>query len=78
MSKKVANKYFPRYEKLDLAWYKMDGLMIYIDQLKYKALKNNPDDYFSNVINFDIIHNRCSGRPIENSMQHCKLFKLKT
>ena len=34
MCKKVANKYVPRYEKLDHPWYKRDGLVTYIDDLK--------------------------------------------
>ena len=75
MSKKVANKYVPRYEKLDLPWYKRDGLATYIDDLKYNDLKyiDNPDEHFSNVEvnNFDIIHNR-SIRPLVNSIQHYK------
>ena len=73
MCKKVANKYVPRYEKLDLPWYKRDGLVTYIDDLKYKEFIDNPDEHFSNgeVNIFDIIHNR-SIRPLVNSMQHYK------
>ena len=34
----------------------------------------NRDEHFSNVevINFNIIHNRCFSRPLENSTQHYK------
>ena len=43
MSKKVANKYVPRYKKLDLPGYKRDKLMTYVDQLKYKRFIDNPN-----------------------------------
>ena len=37
----------------------------------------NRDEHFSNVegINFNIIHNRCFGRPQEISTQHYKTIK---
>ena len=46
VSKKVGNKYAPRYEKLGLPWYERDGLLWYIGQLKYKEFVDNLDEYF--------------------------------
>lgn len=75
---KVANKYVPPYKNLHLPWCERDGLLTYIDQLKYKKFIENPDDHFSNVeiINFDIIHHECSGKLLEMLLIIIKLFDL--
>ena len=31
-----ANKYIPKYVAEDLPWYEREGLLTYIDQMKYK------------------------------------------
>lgn len=67
MSWKVANWYIPAYENLNLPWYERD-----FHQLKYKEFIVNLHGHFSKVkvINFDIIHNECSDKPLENSVKH--------
>ena len=37
MSRKVANKYVPPFENLNLFWYERDVLLTYIDQLKIQT-----------------------------------------
>ena len=37
MSRKVANKYVPPFENLNLFWYERDVLLTYFDQLKIQA-----------------------------------------
>ena len=41
----------------NLPWYETDGLMMYIDQMKYKEYSENKDQYLKNVevVNFDMI-----------------------
>ena len=36
-------------------------MMSYIDHVKYKTMRDNPDQYFDDfkVVNFDIIHHKC-------------------
>ena len=63
----------------NLPWYERDGLMMYIDQMKYKEYSENKDQYLKNVevVNFDMIHNRCSGIPLQNSETFYKTAKEK-
>ena len=55
-------KYVPEfsvdYDKLP--WHERD-FITYIYWLKYKEMKDNPDEYFfkKKVVNFDIIHHEC-------------------
>ena len=37
-----ANKYIPKYIPEYLPWHKRDGLLTYIDQLKYKDFISDP------------------------------------
>ena len=70
MAKKIcSNKVIPEYMPENLPWYERDGLMTYIDQIKYKEYAENKDEYLKNVevVNFDIIHNHCRGTPLQNS-----------
>ena len=52
--------------------------MTHSDYLKYQQCVSNPDSYFdrTNVVNFDIINNRCSGdcliKPIKEHQTICK------
>ena len=66
MSEKIlVNKYIPKVVPKDLKWYERDGLFTYIDQLKYELFTNDPDKYLekAEVVNFEMIHNRCRGDP---------------
>ena len=59
ISKKIlVNKYIPKYVPKDFTWYEREGLMTYIDQLKYKRFKENRDEDFKNteIVNCDIIN----------------------
>ena len=64
-----ANNYIPKYVPEDLPWYERDGLLTYIDQLKYKEFISDPDAAVKNtkVINFDMIHAQCWGTPRTHS-----------
>ena len=66
------NSYIPQYVALDLKWYERDGLITYIDRLKYERFEQNRDSYLNNVkiTNFDIIHHECRGDPLQNSYKH--------
>ena len=46
--------------------------MTYIDNLKYDNFLRDMDLHFSKVkvINFDIIHNQCQGKKLENPEQY--------
>ena len=61
--------YIPRYVKADLKLYKKDGLLTYIDQLKYQEYEKNWEKWLQNhiVINFDMIHARWRGSPLTTS-----------
>ena len=51
--------------------YECDGLMTYIDQLKYKELISDPDATVKNtkIITFEMIHAQCRGTPRTHSDQ---------
>lgn len=53
--------------------------MIYIDNLKHDRFTNNMDSHFSQVyfINFDIIHHKCRGEPLQNLKQHYETILYK-
>ena len=71
MSKRCVNKYIPDPVNQNLKCYGCDGLLTYIDELKYKVFIRNPDAYFKNaqIVNFDIIHQEYRGNPLENSVK---------
>ena len=68
MSHKIfVNKYVTDYVLENLPWYERDSLLTYIDQLKYKDFKSDPDAYLkkkAEVVNFDMIYARC-GRKLQ-------------
>ena len=74
MSKKFfSNKYVPHCQQHNtLQWFEHGVLLTYIDALKCEPFLQNSDENFTNVevINFDIIHNRCRGDSLENSVQN--------
>ena len=62
MGKKIlVNKYVPNYVPKNSMWYERDGLMTYVDRLKYEEFESNINEHFqkAEVINLDIINNRC-------------------
>ena len=63
------NRYIPEVVPENLPWNERDGLMTYIDQLKYKDFTSNPDTYLekAEIINFDMIYVRCGCRPQQYS-----------
>ena len=60
----------PFAEHLNLPWYESDGLMSYIDSLKCQEFLNDTDEHYkkAEVINFNIIHHRCRGDPLQNAI----------
>ena len=71
MSKIFANSYVPEYVSEYLPWYECDGLMTYIDQLKWKEFISDLDTSMKNnkVINFEKIYAQCTGTPCTHSDQ---------
>ena len=69
--------YVPKYQKdySELLWYERD--MVYIDHLKYKQMKHDPDHYFRNVkvVNFDIINHECCGYKLDGTYKSYKMIK---
>ena len=63
MSKRAVNKFFRNYVPENLIWFERNGLLTYIDQLKYSEIFSDPDKHLTvaEVVNFDMIHARCSG-----------------
>ena len=61
MSKIFANSYVPEYVPEDLPWYEHDGLITYIDQLKWKEFISDLNAVIKNTkaINFEMIHAQC-------------------
>ena len=64
MSKIVARKYVPTYQEdcSKIPWHERD-MMTYIDCIKYRSMRDNPDSYFKSVkiVNFDAINHECCG-----------------
>ena len=77
MSKICSIGYVPKYQKdySELLWYERD--MVYIDHLKYKQMKHDPDHYFRNVkvVNFDIINHECCGYKLDGTYKSYKMIK---
>ena len=76
-TKNFVTKYVLEYVPDNLPWYERDGLLTYIDQLKYKKFCENRDEHFLNteVVNFDVMHHRCRGDPMKNDVKHYKTIK---
>ena len=71
---KQVNRYIPEYVNTDLKWFERDGLLTYIDQLKYRKYSSNSNNYVANanIINFDIIHSMCRGDDRKHSDNYFK------
>ena len=78
--KNLAIKYIPNYIPKNHPWYERDGLMTYIEQLKYKKFKENRDSHFKNteIVNFDIINHQCRGECLQNSKKYYTAITKKT
>ena len=65
------NSYIPPYVKENLKWYERDGLITYIDQLKYNEFRKNRDKYINEtkIVNFDIINNACRRNKMEKTIK---------
>ena len=74
------NTYIPSYVKGYLKWYERDGLLTYIDRLKYQRFEENRDCYFANtkIVNFDIIHVHCRGQTQEKSDKYYQTVREET
>ena len=69
--------YIPRYVKENLKWYEKEGLITYIDQLKYKEFQKDRDAYINQtkITNFDIIHHECRGDRLDISIKEHNTIK---
>ena len=74
-----ANSCLPEYVPEDLPWYERDGLMTYIDQLKYKEFLSEPDAAikYTKLINFEMIPTQCRGMPSTLSDQFYQTVREK-
>ena len=64
------NNYIPEFVPDNLPWYERDGLMTYIDKLKYDDFIRFTDSHFKNtrVVNFDIIRKQARGERIDSDL----------
>ena len=64
------NNYISEYVPDNLTWYERDGLMSYIDKLKYDNFVKDTDSHFKNIHvgNFDIIHKKARGEKIDSDL----------
>ena len=72
-------KYISAYQKdyFSQPWFERD-FMTYIDHLKYQECVKESANYFegANVVNFDIIQNRCRGDQFEKSLkEHVTVYR---
>ena len=78
MSKFCSNGYVPRCQKdySNLPWYERD-IVSYIDHLKYREMRDEPDHYFKNVrmVNFGIINHECCGDKLQGTYRDYKTIK---
>ena len=78
MSKFLGRKYVPKHQEdyNKFHCYERD-LMNYFNDLKYKEMIEDANDYFKNkkVINFDIILHECRGDPLQNTYKNYKTIE---
>ena len=62
-----SNNSIPEFVPRNLKWYEIDGLMTYIDKLKYSNFLKDTGGHFkrTQIINFDIIHKQARGEKTE-------------
>ena len=73
MEKIHVNNYIPHYS---LNNYYLDDTLL---RNEYKQINENKEDYFikAKVINFDIIHHRCRGDPLQHSIEYYETIHKK-
>ena len=51
--------------------------MSYIDRIKYRTIRDDPDQYFDNVkvVNLDVIHQECCGDKLISNYKDYKTIK---
>ena len=78
MSKFLGRKYVPKYQEdyNKLPCFERD-LINYFNDLKYKEMIEDPNDYFKNkkVINFDIILHESRGDSLQNASKSYKTIE---
>ena len=78
MNKVVAKIYVLIYQEdyYKLAWYERD-MMSYIDHIKCRTMRGDPDQHFHNVkvVNFDIIHHDYRGDKLIGNYKDYKKIK---
>ena len=72
-------KFVPEYFPQNLKWYERDGLLTYIDQIKYERFSEDPDGCLkiAELVNFNITYNHCRGTPrqkFEQTLSNCLHF----
>ena len=80
MSKKVDNRFVPRFFSNNLPWYERDGLMTWYDQVKCQEFLEDTDKHFQNlkIINFDIVNSK--GKLLKDKIKqyqtinHCEIL----
>lgn len=50
MSKKLDNRFIPRFVSNNLPWYERDGLMTWYDQVKCQEFLEDIVEHFQNLI----------------------------
>ena len=78
MNKIVVDSYVPKYQEdySKFLWYERD-MVSYIDHLKYREMRDDPDHYFKNVrvVNFDIIQHGCRDDKLQDTYKEYKTIK---
>ena len=78
MSNKIfVNKYVPENVSQDLKWYERDGLLTYINQIKYERFSEDPHGYLKKavIVNFDIKYSQIRGLPRQNSDKYYQIVR---
>ena len=79
VNKISSNKYIPDYLLCDLPWHERDGLLTYIDRVKYEHFVENRDLCMQKVevVNFSMIYNKFHSDPLLNAEAFNKTIKKK-
>lgn len=70
-------RYLLPYVLQDLKWCKRDGLVTYIDQLRYSELAQAKEKWHKNhsAVNFDMINNEFRGDKLTKQIKECETAK---
>ena len=71
MSLPTRNKHVPACQE------DYSKLPTFIDHIKHKSMRDNPDSYFKNIgiVNFDIINHECRGDKLIGTYKDYKTIK---